>query len=585
MLPFPKNMISATRGIVIGSSNFEDVLKSSAFVDKTMLIKDVVDSTDKVLLITCPRRFGKSTNMNMIKTFLEIKLDKWGREITNYQHVFVNQDKNKNLKILQENAFVRNNLAKHPVIFVDFLNARGSTYQHIVNGVKLAISYAFKQHRYMIDVLYNIFSNDRSTFLQKKDAKECLTNFEKIYESNGQKADDIDIQNSLKFLSEVLYNHFNKKVYVLIDEYDAPMHSAIQNNIDLNEINSFMNGILCSVFKGNDTYLEKGIITGISGMVRASASFGLNNVTENKFLDNHAFSEHYGFTEAEVSALLREFDIKDQEEVETWYNGYLIKDKNSRIYNPWSIIQYIKNNKFDNYWEKSGGINNILNIFAIDDIRMNIIKLINNQEIDSLVLKTDTTITDLENLQKIFNFKDKIPQQQHSNLFFSYIFELGYLSFTQNKNSYKIPNKELKSEFIRNMVDYYLNTYNLSNEDFNNAIKKLDCLLQDMTTNNNNDFKTALDKLFAQLKKNGVHLHRSIVNILAIQSKFSKFGTEIWYKNEDLTQAHLIFKANSQIKDIKSLCIIVFNNKILDIKCELKVNSNYLAERTIDDSK
>ena len=618
----------ATISIVTGSSSFKDILKSSAFVDKTMLVKDIVDSADKVLLITCPRRFGKSTNMDMIKTFLEIAIDKdenkYTDKTTTSNYKLFQGHLEAPLHIAQDESFQNKYdqcQGQYPVIFVDFLNAKGLSYKEILDGVKLAINKAFKQHEYMIDVLDNLSKNNELPRSQKKKAAESLTKFERLYDKNGQEATDIDIKDSLRFLSEVLHTHFAQKVYVLIDEYDAPIHSATQNNLEVNKINSFIDGILCSVFKGNDDHLEKGLMTGISGMVRASASSGLNNVATYKFLDNHIFSKYYGFTGDEVSKLLDKFSVQNKQEVKIWYNGYLVEGGGLDIYNPWSIVKHIKNNKLDNYWEKSGTINNILKIFAIDGIRNTISKLIEGQELQ-LSLKTDITLNDLNNLQQLLNCKDEIPQQ-HIDLFFSYIFELGYLSFTHNKNNYKIPNKEIKSEFTKNIVDYYLDTYKLKREDFNNAIHELDKLLKDTTTIDTNNFKVALDKLFKQLplaginvaKKDGVQpnedLFHSIINIIALQSNANKFGTEVWHKHEAradiilindetklgmiiemkydnsagvaLTQTEKyipIFEEHKHIKTIKSLGINVSRDKRVDISSELKSNPNYSGQGT-----
>ncbi|CAF1073049.1 unnamed protein product [Brachionus calyciflorus] len=623
--------------IVTGSSSFKEILRSSAFIDKTMLIKDIVDSADKVLLITCPRRFGKSTNMDMIKTFLEIEIDKDGNKYTdktttiNYK-LFVEgkidlgktktESLESKLQIAKHYDIIKDYQGEYPVIFVTFLNAKGLSYKEIVDGVKLSISNAFKQHEYMIDVLDNVCNNNRLSRLQKKKAGDSLAKFERLYDNNGQKATDIDIKDSLKFLSEVLHAHFCQKVYVLIDEYDAPIHSATQNNLDVNKINSFIDGILCSVFKDNDDNLEKGLMTGISGMVRASASSGLNNVSTYKFLENHIFSKYYGFTGDEVSMLLNKFDVQNKQDIKNWYNGYLVEGGGLEIYNPWSILKHIKNNKLENYWEKSGAINNILKIFAIDGIRNTINKLIEDQELQ-LSLKTDITLNDLNNLQQLLNCKDEIPQL-HIDLFFSYLFEFGYLSFTHNKNNYKIPNKEIKSEFTKNIVDYYLDTYKLSKEYFNNAIRELDDLLKDSTTISSTDnFKIALNKLFEPLllvkidvaKKSGVHpnedLFHSIINIIALQSNADKFGTEVWCKKQGradiiliddkkklgiiiemkydvsaadaLTQTKKyipIFEKHKHIKTIKSLGINVSKDKIVDIKFELEENPNYSGQGT-----
>jgi len=363
--------------IVIGSSNYHKIIESSAFVDKTMLIKDLVESKNEISLITCPRRFGKSTNMNMVKTFLQLEVDKNGNEVTdvvktdNYK-VFVNQIKGKSLKIMGEKDFVNKHLAKHPVIFVDFLSAKGLDYQGIVSGIKESISEAFESHKYMIRVFERTLSSDVDS-LEKQKAQDKLDTFNRLYRKRAEEASEDEIKYSLKFLSKVLYDHFAKKVFVLIDEYDTPIYSALLNNIDVKKINSLIDGILCSVFKTCGDYLEMGLMTGISEMIRCSAHSGLNNIKTFKFLCDHKYSKYYGFTEDEVLTLLDDFDVKYRAKVKRWYNGYFVEKSCLRIYNPWSIILFIESDNIQNYWNESGAIKNLSKLFLIDEIRIRII--------------------------------------------------------------------------------------------------------------------------------------------------------------------------------------------------------------------
>ena len=439
--------------IVLGSYDYSEIRESSALIDKTMLIKDFVNSGDKVSLITCPRRFGKSTNMNMIKTFLQMKVDANGNQITdlekneNYQN-FKKEINDKRLKIMEEHSFVRDHFANHPVIFVNFKDAgKGSKFENVEIKIKRSISRSFLEHEYMIKVFKKIIQNSGDEEEEKK-AEDYLKKFKKIYETDGENANTTDIEDSLKFLCMILYNHFGKKAYVLIDEYDAPVQDAMwRNGVDLKNIIDYFDAILCPVLKDND-YLQKGLMTGISSLVRASATSGLNNVTEYKFLCKRKFSKYYGFTEAEVFQLLNDFGMIDdhKDKVKSWYDGYKVAGNDMAIYNTWSIVKFLQENEYQSYWENSGAINNIYEIFKVDGIRKIINKLIDNEHVEFELIK-NLTINDLKNLQNLLNCNGGISSN-HVDLFFSYMFELGYLSFSGDKNVYKIPNKEIETVFI-----------------------------------------------------------------------------------------------------------------------------------------
>ena len=186
--------------IVLGSEVYGKIRGSSAFVDKTMLIKDFVDSGDEVLSITCPRRFGKSSNMNMIKEFLQMKVDDSGNQIKdlenngNYQ-IFNQEINNKGLKIMEQRDFVHDHFANHPVIFVNFKDTgKGSTIERIESNIKSAISDAFEEHEYMEEVLRKKINSGNenkkkkqkvtwknfSKFLQRKDKKQVLWIFKRV---------------------------------------------------------------------------------------------------------------------------------------------------------------------------------------------------------------------------------------------------------------------------------------------------------------------------------------------------------------------------------------------------------------------
>jgi hypothetical protein len=186
----------------------------------------------------------------------------------------------------------------------------------------VVISRAFEEHEYMIRVFSQMIANGDK--VEKIRAHNKLKLFRKYYEDKGINKSDLDIGDSLRFLSEILYEHFGKKVYVLIDEYDTPLQESLwNNNIDIEDINEYYDSILCSALKDNK-YLEKAVMTGISEIVRASAYSSLTN---------------YVFTEDEVDQLLDDFSIEinqiqlstEKSDVKKWYDIYMLKDRNLNL--------------------------------------------------------------------------------------------------------------------------------------------------------------------------------------------------------------------------------------------------------------
>ena len=182
----------------LGVSSFEELVEESTiFIDKSLLIKDFIDNSAKVLLITCPRRWGKSINMNMIKTFFEIEVDQYGkrlhdkREARSYKlfqgQVIKNNKKSEQLdqplNIAHENEFIEEYQGEHPVILIDFKNVKGKNYHEIVKKLKLAIYDNFMRNKYLIDWLFNSSTKCESNLSQKKEAENFFKKFQRLYDN------------------------------------------------------------------------------------------------------------------------------------------------------------------------------------------------------------------------------------------------------------------------------------------------------------------------------------------------------------------------------------------------------------------
>ncbi|MCC8398661.1 MAG: AAA family ATPase, partial [Rickettsia endosymbiont of Labidopullus appendiculatus] len=293
--------------MMVGTDEFYDLLvNSDIFVDKSLMIKELLEDSGKVILITRPRRWGKSLNMNMLQKFFEIEVDENGIPLSSEQKinnklftggtVDLGFDETKELKSLKiaGNASSMKRQGKFPVILLNLKDVKGSSYQEIENGIRNQVTRLFVNHRYL------------KHYIAKDDNLLDDVQKEKLNRYFIGKLDKEDLKNSLRFLSEVLYKHFNQKVYILIDEYDTPINSSYikfgNKPEEFEQVLELFRGMFGSSLKSNP-YLEKGIITGILRVAKANLFSDLNNVSEYTLLDEE-FSKFYGFTQTEVDELL-----------------------------------------------------------------------------------------------------------------------------------------------------------------------------------------------------------------------------------------------------------------------------------------
>ena len=301
------------KAIPIGIENFEDIIKDNYYyVDKSMLIEDILVNRAAVTLFTRPRRFGKTLNMSMIKYFFDVRNKDENRKLFEGLKIFGSE-------YMKEQG-------KYPVIFVSLKDLRGDTWEDTFENLKSFISDLYAEFEDMREIM------------NKRDKIK----FDKIFyeEEKG------DYETSLKLLSNYIYKYYGKKVIILIDEYDAPIINAFDKGY-YNEAINFFQVFYSSALKTNDS-LKYGILTGITRIIKEGIFSGLNNLKVDTIL-NKKFSEYFGLLESEVIKMLNYFEMKYKiEEVKEWYNGYIFGDK--RVYNPWSIINYVDNGEIKAYW-------------------------------------------------------------------------------------------------------------------------------------------------------------------------------------------------------------------------------------------
>ena len=304
--------------ISIGVEDFKEIIdKDGYFVDKTLMIKKLIESQAKVTLFTRPRRFGKTLNQFMIRRFFEDERSEKGEKVDN-GYLF------EGLKIAECGEEILKHQQQYPVIFLTLKSAKQPTYALAYMELKKRISEEYKRHRYILQ-------------------GEILTADEKArFEAISAIMDDDSLYtDALSFLSMCLAKYHEKNTIILIDEYDVPLENAYFRGF-YDEMIDFIRSLFESALKTNP-YLEKSVITGCLRISKESIFTGLNNLETDSVLHTR-FGDSFGFTQEEVEGLLAYYDLSEQlEEVKKWYDGYLFND--FEIYNPWSILKYVNDRK------------------------------------------------------------------------------------------------------------------------------------------------------------------------------------------------------------------------------------------------
>lgn len=303
----------------IGQSDFRLLRESGYdFVDKTHFIGDVLNDSSLVALFPRPRRFGKTTNLSMLGHFLR-KSDE------NLFHLF------KDFVIANDSAAMKH-FQKYPVVSVTFKDVKGKTFAEAMSGIRHQIAMACREHRYLLD-------GDKIDADTANDLRQVIS----------RTGSDDDLRYAFKLLSAALHTYHQQRVVILIDEYDSPLHVAYEYGY-FDDAVSFFRSFLSSCLKDNSS-LFKGVITGILRVSRESMFSELNHITVYSMLEKR-YNTAFGFTEDEVRAIIAPEKL---DEVRAWYNGYLFGGE--VIYNPWSILNYSREELLKPYWVNTGSTN------------------------------------------------------------------------------------------------------------------------------------------------------------------------------------------------------------------------------------
>ena len=408
------------KAVPVGIEDFERIINEDYYyVDKTMLIEELLINRAPVTLFTRPRRFGKTLNMSMLRYFFDVKDKEENKKLF------------ENLKIYDSEYMSEQ--GKYPVIFVSLKDLKEDTWEECLESIK--------------DIMYKIFNE--YNFLREKLNIVEKRQFDKIWEITGNER---NFKTSLLDLSNYLNKYYGEKVIILIDEYDAPIINAFDKGY-YNEAINFFQIFYSSALKTNNS-LKYGVLTGITRIIKEGIFSGLNNLKVDTIL-NKKYSEYFGLLESEVIEMLDYFGMKYKiEEVKEWYDGYIFGE--SEVYNPWSIVNYIDNGEIKAYWANVSGNTLLENMLdhAGESVYDDLKRFTDGESIEKY-------ISDGTTIKSLLNNDDEIWQLL---LYSGYLTkdekqkEIDVTSEYTDVYNLRIPNKEIRKYFGNMFLNRFFGT-------------------------------------------------------------------------------------------------------------------------------
>ena len=461
-----------TLKLPVGIDDFKKIREAGFYyVDKTKLIEQLLQSWGEVTLFTRPRRFGKTLNMSMLKSFFEI-----GAEKSLFQGLYISEKE----KLCAEY------MGKYPVIFLSLKGVEGLHFADAQKMLMTIINNEVRRH-------YYLKTSDKLTVEDRKQFEKMLLN------------EDVNLVDSLRLLSQLLYLHYDQKVVILIDEYDVPLDKAFKNGY-YQEMVSLIRGLFGQALKTNE-FLQFAVLTGCLRVSKESIFTGLNNFEINSIVDIE-HEEGFGFTDAEVMQMLKYYHCTNRySDIKEWYDGYHFG--NADIYCPWDVINFVKklltdsNAKPSAFWINSSG-NDLVKLFvdkADQSTKDEIERLVAGESVTKRI-RLDLTYDEIEN--SIDNV-------------WSVLFTTGYLTNIGNPESgvYElvIPNREVHEVFVLQIQEWFQRSVakEESMPEFSKAIleadaeglqKQLNVIMSRMITRRRNSLDT---KAREEQKENFYH--------------------------------------------------------------------------------
>ena len=525
--------------IPIGLSDFKELIEEDFYYfDKTKFIDEVIKDGAKVKLFTRPRRFGKTLNMSMLKYFFDIKGVEENRKIF------------KDLYIEKTESFKEQ--GQYPVIFLSLKDLKARTWEEMERKIIITLSDFFSEYEYLLNELTGISFENLKNIIYKKASIDDLTT-------------------ALKFLTKILYEKYNKKVVVLVDEYDSPLVSAYINGY-YERAKDFFKTFYSTVLKDNN-YLQMGVLTGIIRVIKAGIFSDLNNLRTYTILSD-VYTDSYGLTEEDVEKSLKDYGIEAEiSKVKDWYDGYRFGD--SEVYNPWSILNFLQDKELRAYWVDTSGndlINDVLKKITRDTIRA-LEKLFDGEGLRQ-------NISGTSDLSKILS-DDEIWEL----LLFS-----GYLTIEEkvDEDNYilRLPNKEVRTLYRKTFFERYFGRGN-----------KLSDLMESLTENRIGDYEENLQEIlltsvsYNDTKKGneafyhglimgmGLYLEGEYITKSNIESGLGRYDFLIEPKNKSKRAFIMEFKSTDSVQKLEEISKEALK-QIEDKKYDVSLKQNGIKEIT-----
>ena len=525
--------------IGIGVSDFKHLIEEDFYYfDKTKFIDEIIKDGAQVKLFTRPRRFGKTLNMSMLKYFFDIKKADENRKLF------------RDLYIEKTDSFKEQ--GQYPVVFLSLKDLKATTWEEMERKIIITLSDFLSEYEYLLNELSGI-------------------NFENLKNIIYKKAGIDDLTTTLKFLTKILYEKYNKKIVVLVDEYDSPLVSAYINGY-YEKAKNFFKTFYSLVLKDNN-YLQMGILTGIIRVIKAGIFSDLNNLRTYTILSDD-YTDSYGLTEEEVEKSLKDYGIEAEiSKVKDWYDGYKFGD--SEVYNPWSILNFLQDKKLRAYWVDTSG----------NDLINNVLKMRNKNIITAL-----ERLFNGEGLRQNISGTSDLSKILSDDEIWELLLFSGYLTVEEkiNQDNYilRLPNKEVKSLFRKTFIETYIARGS-----------KLSFLMESLIENKIEDYEENLQEvLLASVSYNdtkkgnevfyhglimgmGLYLEGEYITKSNIESGLGRYDFLIEPKNKSKRAFIMEFKSTDSVEKLEEVSKEALK-QIEDKKYDISLKQNGIKEIT-----
>ena len=525
--------------LAIGVSDFKKIIEGDFYYfDKTKFIEEIIKDGSEVKLFARPRRFGKTLNMSMLKYFFDIKNKEENKEIF------------KDLYIEKTEAFKEQ--GQYPVIFLSLKDLKALTWEEMEEKITVILSELFSEYNYLINELVETDSDK----------------FKKIINENANLS---NLGRSLKFLTKILYEKYNKKVVVLIDEYDSPLVSAYINGY-YEKAKDFFKTFYSTVLKDN-SYLQMGVLTGIIRVIKAGIFSDLNNLSTYTILSD-VYTDNYGLTEEEVEKSLKYYGIEQEiSNVKDWYDGYKFGD--SEVYNPWSILNFLRFKELRAYWVDTSG----------NDLIKDVLKKITKNTIEAL-----ERLFNGEGLKQNISGTSDLSKLLSEDELWELMLFSGYLTVEEkidHKNYIlRLPNKEIKELFRDTFLEKYFGRGSkllyLMEALTENRIDEYEERLQEilLTSVSYNDTKKGNEAFYRGLIMGmSLYLEGEYITKSNIESGLGRYDFVIEPKNKTKRAYIMEFKATDSVENLEEISKEALR-QIEDKKYDVSLKQNGVKDIT-----